>query len=92
MKKGVRLHNRTGKDEVAVVDSVLIGIVISEGVGFIFALIRVSYHAGKVLQWMKQADYRIERLEVSSHTHNPGKGLKTGGEVKDYAKKGRIHG
>jgi len=74
------------------VNSVLIGIVISEGIGFIFALIRVSYHAGKVLQWMEHADYRIERLEACSHTHNPGKGLKVGGEVKDYGKKGRIQG
>jgi len=68
------------------VDSVLIGIVIGEGVGFIIALIRVSYHAGKVLQWIEQADYRFQRLEASSHTHNPGKGLKIGGEVIDNAK------
>jgi len=68
------------------VDSVLIGIVITEGVGFILALIRISYQAGKAFEWMKQADYRIERLEVSSHTHNPGGELKIGGELKDYAK------
>jgi len=72
------------------VDSVLIGIVITEGVGFIIALIKVSYRAGKVLQWMEQADYRIKRLEACSHTHNPGKGLKTGGEVKNNAKANRI--
>ena len=67
-------------------DSVLIGIAITEGVGFIIVLIRFSYHAGKVFQWMESADYRIERLEVSSHTHNPGSNVKKGGVSKDHAK------
>jgi len=70
-----------------VVNSVLFGIVISEGVGFIFALLRISYKAGKVLQWIEQTDYRIERLEVSSHTHNPGSNVKKGGVSKDYGKR-----
>jgi hypothetical protein len=66
--------------------SVLIGIVISEGIGFIAVLIKVSYQAGKVFQWMVSADYRIAQLEADSHTHNPGKGLKIGGEVINHAK------
>jgi hypothetical protein len=73
-----------------VVDSVLIGIVITEGVGFLTVLIRVSYQAGKVFQWMESADYRIAQLEADSHTHNPGKRLKVGGEVKDYVEKSGI--
>jgi hypothetical protein len=72
------------------VDSVLIGIVISEGIGFIAVLIKVSYQAGKVFQWMKTAEYRIAQLEADSHTHNPGSDVKKGGVSKDYGKKSRI--
>jgi hypothetical protein len=68
-------------------DSVLIVVVITEGVAFIAALIRVSYKAGKVFQWMETADYRIAQLEADSHTHNPGSDVKKGGVSKDYGKK-----
>lgn len=65
-------------------DSVLIGIVISEGIGFIAVLIKVSYQAGKVFQWIKTAEYRFRQLEADSHTHNPGSDVKKGGVSKDY--------
>ena len=67
-------------------DSVLIGVVISEGVGFIAALIWVSCRVGRVLQWIEHTDYRIEQLEADSHTHNPGSDVKKGGVSKDYGK------
>lgn len=65
----------------------LFGVVIGEGLGFIFALMRVSYKAGAVLQWMKDTDRRLERLEEDSHKHNPNSGIIQGGDTTDNAHK-----
>jgi len=47
-------------------------VVIGEGIGFIYALMRLSYKAGAVLQWIKEADRRIVKLEGNSYKHvNP---------------------
>jgi len=74
-----RRRSSKGEGKGEIVDGVLIGVVISEGLAFIAALIRVSYRAGKAFQWMEQAEYRIVRLETDTHTHNPGSKVKKGG-------------
>jgi len=64
----------------------LFGVVIAEGIGFICALMRASYKAGAVLQWMEDTDRRINRLEGNSHKHNPSNEVKKGGLRRDHGK------
>lgn len=47
-------------------DTLLLAVAITEGVGFIGVMLRFSYQAGKVIQKLDNHGNRIERLEVQA--------------------------
>lgn len=44
-------------------DHILLAIAITEGIGFIAAMLRFSYQAGKVIERLENHDRRIGLLE-----------------------------
>ncbi len=48
--------------------SILLIVAITEGIGFIGVMLRFSYRAGKVIQCLENHEGRIERLELQSDT------------------------
>ena len=46
-------------------DSILLIVAITEGIGFIGVMFHFSYRAGKVIQRIEEHERRIEQLEMA---------------------------
>lgn len=46
--------------------TILLIVAITEGIGFIGVMLRFSYQAGKVIQRLENHEGRIERLETQT--------------------------
>ena len=47
-------------------ESILLAVAITEGIGFIGVMLRFSYQTGKVIQRLENHEGRIERLETQT--------------------------